>query len=278
LISDSVTFLGDYAFSYCSNVKTISIGKGLSYLPDYAFWSCRSLGTIVLPNSITIIGTGAFASCWALTNVSIPESVVSIGIGAFRGCSELGNIFLPNGVKSLGASAFFGCRSLTNISLPSTLSEIGSEAFSRCDSLKSITIPANIETIASAAFNACTALESVYFLGDAITPDFDLFTYCDLVTVFHLENRSGWSSQFSGRPTSIWRLALQINGSLDNAQTGLFTIQGAPAVPVVVESTSDLLKPNWVPITTNVIPASGTLSVGDQSPPQAARFYRLLSK
>ena len=56
-------------------------------LGDYAFSGCSGLTSLTLPSSVTSIGRGAFHGCWKLTSLTIPSGVTSIGYSAFRGCS-----------------------------------------------------------------------------------------------------------------------------------------------------------------------------------------------
>ncbi|MBD5302988.1 MAG: leucine-rich repeat domain-containing protein [Bacteroides sp.] len=60
---------------------------------DYAFSECNSLTSVTIPDSVTSIGELAFYGCGRLTSVSIPESVTSIGISAFRECENLRSIY-----------------------------------------------------------------------------------------------------------------------------------------------------------------------------------------
>ena len=68
IIPNSVTSIGDYAFSHCSGLTSISI-----------------------PNSVTSIEYSAFADCSGLTSVTIPNSVTSIGKSAFN-CENLATV------------------------------------------------------------------------------------------------------------------------------------------------------------------------------------------
>ena len=53
-------------------------------LGDYAFSGCSGLTSLTLPSSVTSIGRGAFHGCWKLTSLTIPSGVTSIGIYAFK--------------------------------------------------------------------------------------------------------------------------------------------------------------------------------------------------
>jgi len=102
-IPDSVTTIGDYAFSY------------------------TAVASVTIPKSVISIGDGAFYGCQELTNVTMAEGLASIGASAFSGwipggtiagepppaACPLTSIMIPNSVTSIGQSAFYDC-CLTN--------------------------------------------------------------------------------------------------------------------------------------------------------------------
>ena len=88
-IPDSVTSIGNWAFSGCSSLTSITIPHSVTSIESYAFSGCSSLTNITIPDSVTSIGGGAFHSCNNLTSITIPDSVTSIGYGAFYGCKDL---------------------------------------------------------------------------------------------------------------------------------------------------------------------------------------------
>ena len=63
VIPNSVTRIGDYAFSSCSSLVEVVIPNSVTRIGDYAFLHCSSLSSIVIPVSVTIIGSYAFAGC-----------------------------------------------------------------------------------------------------------------------------------------------------------------------------------------------------------------------
>ena len=87
IIPDSVTSIGDYAFSGCSSLSNIVIPDCVTDIGKCAFSHCSSLSNIVIPDSVTSIGNDAFLRCSSLSNIVISDSVTSIGNGAFLGCS-----------------------------------------------------------------------------------------------------------------------------------------------------------------------------------------------
>ena len=167
-IPDSVTAIGDSAFSDCSSLSNIVIPDSVTAIGDFAFSGCSSLSNIVIPDSVTAIGDSAFSDCSSLSNIVIPNSVTAIGDGAFFGCSSLSNIVIPNSVTSIGDSAFFDCSSLPNIVIPDSVTSIGDSAFGGCRSLSNIVIPDSVTKIRDYAFEYCSSLSNIV-IPDSVT-------------------------------------------------------------------------------------------------------------
>ena len=115
VIPASVTSIGNYAFSHCSDLTAISIPEGVTSIGVYAFWNCSGLTAIDIPASVTSIEHYAFFLCSSLTAINMSEGVTSIGNGAFSDCSGLTAINIPASVTSIGIYAFGNCNSLADI-------------------------------------------------------------------------------------------------------------------------------------------------------------------
>ena len=63
VIPNSVTSIGDGAFSYCSSLHSVFIPDSVTSIGDCAFGDCSSLSKIVIPSSVTSIGDSAFSEC-----------------------------------------------------------------------------------------------------------------------------------------------------------------------------------------------------------------------
>ena len=108
------------------------IPNSVTSIGDDAFSGCESLQSVTIPNSVTSIGYEAFSRCTSLQCVTIPNSVKSIGIGAFSGCESLQSVTIPNSVTSIGDGAFSRCESLQSITIPNSVTSIGDGAFRWC--------------------------------------------------------------------------------------------------------------------------------------------------
>ena len=118
-------------------IESYIIPNSVTDIGNSAFSFCRSLTNIVIPNSVVSIGDGAFSNCSSLSNIVIPDSVTAIGNFAFWGCSSLSNIVIPDSVTAIGDYAFYYC-SLSNIVIPDSVTAIGICAFPYfCDTILS---------------------------------------------------------------------------------------------------------------------------------------------
>ena len=188
VIPDSVTNIGDYAFSGCSSLSSVVIPDRVTSIGDCAFENCSSLTDIVIPDGVTSIGDCAFEGCRSLTDIVIPDDVTSIGDCAFEGCRSLTDIVIPDGVTSIGDCAFENCFSLTGIVIPDSVTGIGKFAFSGCSSLSSVVIPDSVSCIGSGAFKNCSSLSSLV-IPDCVTSIGNYaFAYCKSLTDIVIPN------------------------------------------------------------------------------------------
>ena len=159
-VEDNVLFTADKSqlIAYCSTQASYSIPNSVTSIGDFAFSSCKSLTSLTIPNSVTSIGDSAFLGCSSLTSLTIPNSVTSIGSSAFYWCKSLTWLTIPDSVTSIGDSAFYWCESLTSLTIPDSVTSIGDRAFSACFSLTLLTIPDSVSAIGLGALYGCDNL------------------------------------------------------------------------------------------------------------------------
>lgn len=75
------------------------IPNSVTCIGEDAFSHCDALTTIRIPDGVSSIGNHAFCHCDALTTIRIPDSVNNIGEDAFCGCENLSKIIIPYGKK-----------------------------------------------------------------------------------------------------------------------------------------------------------------------------------
>ena len=203
VIAEGVTSIGEYAFSDCRSLTSVTIPDSVTSIGEYAFYKCKSLTSVTIPDSVTRIGKYAFYDCTSLTSVTIPDSVTRIGEYAFSDCTSLTSVTIPDSVTRIGSYAFSDCASLTGIwvaegnshyssdvfgvlfnkdkttlvqcpgafavyAIPDSVTSIGDSAFGNCKSLTSVTIPDSVTSIGDGAFAGCRSLTSVT-IPDSVT-------------------------------------------------------------------------------------------------------------
>ena len=232
VIPDSVTSIGDYAFSGCSNFTSVIIPDSVTSIGDSAFNNCCSLTSVIIGNSVTSIGDSAFDNCYYLESITIPDSVTSIGYHAFSGCTSLTSVTIPDSVTSIGLWAFDNCYNLesvyvtdiakwceidfdssdsnplyyaknlclngelvTDLVILDGVTSIADFAFYGCTSITSVTIPDSVTNIGDYAFYGCDSLTNVT-IPDSVTNIGDYAFYeCDsLVALNVVEENATYSS------------------------------------------------------------------------------------
>ena len=158
--SRNVTSIGDFAFSECGDLSSVTIPSGVKSIGESAFEG-SSLTSVTIPSSVTSIGRSAFSDIYGLTSVKIPKNVKTIGDEAFAGCWALASVTISNGVKSIGGYAF-AFTGLTSVTIPNSVTSIGENAFVGCGALESIKIGTGVSKIGVDAFAECDNLKAVH--------------------------------------------------------------------------------------------------------------------
>lgn len=170
----TVTGLGEYSFSgYLSaaqsnepyqfgrNIHSVTIPQSVTSIGDYAFSRCEKMDSLTINDAATSIGSWAFDECYKLTTLSLGKNITTIGDYAFLDCHKLDNVTIPQSVTSIGKSAFYRCYALTTLLLGENIEKIGSYAFAECGHLTNVTIPEKVKTIEPYTFGWCTSLKYI---------------------------------------------------------------------------------------------------------------------
>ena len=96
---------------YHEKIYSIMVREGITYIGDRAFTGCTNLSSVVLPDSVTNIWRYAFADCDSLRSIYIPSSVVIIGDSPF-GHTDLEDIYY--GGTQVQWNAIKGMENLNN--------------------------------------------------------------------------------------------------------------------------------------------------------------------
>lgn len=163
-IPDSVTEIGEYAFSTCRELRSVKLSSNLSEIAPGTFDSCYELAEITIPNGVSKIGKDAFSHCGKLPAVAIPTSVRELGSYAFFCCVELNELTLSEGLTVIGDHAFSGCTSLQSVIIPDGVETVEDYAF-RNTRLTSVSLPAGITSLGYRAFGDCPTLSEITYRG-----------------------------------------------------------------------------------------------------------------
>ena len=178
-IPSTVTSIGTYAFSKCDGLSSITIPSGVTTIENYAFYDCGNIQELHIDNltsylnisygnnySSPLYSTNQAVSLYVgeepITNLTIPSDLAAIPSYAFMNLN-ITSVTIPSSVTSVGNFAFSGCTGLTSVTISSSVTSVGSSAFSGCTGLTSVTIPSSVTSVGNFAFSGCSGLKSISF-------------------------------------------------------------------------------------------------------------------
>lgn len=206
VVEDGVNRINNFAFSRCTNLKSVTIPSSVIWIGVNAFDGCTSLTDVTINNGVYTIGSEAFKGCTSLTSIDIPDRII-IGGDAFYGCTNLTTVTIPESVTDIHGSAFLRTKWLEtqqkrnplvvvngtlidgttckgDVTIPSSVTRISSDAFRNCVSIESITIPNSVTKIGYRTFDGCTNLKSVTISNSVDYIDEYAFDGCKNLTVY----------------------------------------------------------------------------------------------
>lgn len=63
------TYNGLWPSEFCSSMKSVTIGNGITSIGDYAFYYCTSLKNVTIPRSVTSVEFRKFENCSSLQDI-----------------------------------------------------------------------------------------------------------------------------------------------------------------------------------------------------------------
>jgi hypothetical protein len=190
VIPNSITSIGNNAFSGCISITKVTIPRSVTSIGSYAFSNCSRLievyncSTLSITKGSTTNGSVAYNALNVYTSSSGESKLHMVDDYIFYEDGDtvyligyVGNqtkLTLPNKYNNKNYEiykyAFNGYSSLTSVTIPDSITSIGGSAFSGCSSLTSITIPESVTYISGGAFYGCSGLTSITlpFVGDSI--------------------------------------------------------------------------------------------------------------
>jgi len=116
--------IGNYAFSYCKELDSITIPGCVMEIGSRAFYRCYKLHHLVIEDNenLTELPDGCFEDC-EIRNFTLPRFIKKIG----NTCFNAADIKMVNGLEFIGYRAING--TLEKIELPETVKELEDKAF-----------------------------------------------------------------------------------------------------------------------------------------------------
>ncbi len=204
-----VNAIGNYAFYYCYNLKSINIPNSVTTIGSEAFYYC-GLTSITIPNSVTNIGNGAF-HCGNLSSVKVEwDSPANISSDVFPYREEM-TLNIPLGTKDAYTAADYWnefnivegyvYQGVTIDDICYNLAEKGMLAAVVANATTEysgdITIPASVTyegnayqvyAIDNSAFYYCRDLTSITIPNSVTTIGCSAFEYCYALTSITIPN------------------------------------------------------------------------------------------
>jgi hypothetical protein len=285
---NSVTTISGDAFSECSGLANITLGTGVTNIEYQAFVGCSGITTITVAagnpafvsvndvlfstNQTTLVlyPTGSSA-----TSFTIPSSVTNVSAFAFMQAYNLASITLDTNIQSIGDSAFQQCYSLTSITIPNSVTNLGNSVFYDDFDLTNAVIGSGLTSIGFGVFDNCYNMPGIYFIGNAPAMNSDVFDDDNNTIAYYLPGTTGWSTNFDGLPTAVWMPQI-VSGAVRTNQFS-FYVNWASDQIVVVEVCTNLSRPVWSPLQTNLLTSSSWYFSDAHWMNYPIRFYRAIS-
>lgn len=113
----------------------------LKEIHSYAFTKCSNLKSIIIPWSVSLLGTNIFRHCISLEYVKFLVPIYPVTLENFQNGYDDKYHNNERRLRDIPNNTFFGCTSLRYINIPDTVHRIGKSCFDGCTSLEDIRFP-----------------------------------------------------------------------------------------------------------------------------------------
>lgn len=210
VIDENVTTIADYAFAYCQNLRSLTIGTQVEMIGDHAFDAVNdALCLVVQDGSPVQLWASAHGVRYASESTSftyrlegdkayitgytgtLPETVVPAVIDGYPVYAIenlrspiLTHVVVSEGIEVIGdyASTSNNVGTLESISLPQSVKKIGRGAFSGQEKLREVSLGGVVE-IGDDAFRYCPNLKQIVLPDTVETIGWRAFEYSGLTSL-----------------------------------------------------------------------------------------------
>lgn len=217
VIDENVTAIADYAFAYCQNLRSITIGTQVEMIGNHAFDAVNDALCLVVQDgspaqlwasahgvryasestsfSYRLEGDKAYITGYTgtLPDVVVPAVIDGYPVYAIENLRSpiLTHVVVSEGIEEIGEFAFmhylnrdeeYYVNNLVSVSLPQSLKVISDWGFSGQENLQEITF-GGVEQIGRGAFSGCSKLTQITLPDTLTTIEWKAFEYSGLTSL-----------------------------------------------------------------------------------------------
>lgn len=251
----NVTFSGSfiniwsYAFSEIPTLESVDFNN-VQVIGDGAFSYCKQLKSVIIAPSVKVIEGQPFYMCSELTTIDMPNSVVSIDYSFLNATAYYDDVnnwingilyvdgFLVTGGEELIGKTAITIKDGTICIANNAFSYYGGGQYAR-NTLVSVTLPAGLLSIGNKAFSGLTKLSSFVAVPDSLVN----IGYDVITGTAYYANSSNWFAD--GLYLGKWLIAI------DNVEMTTFTVKDG-TIGIADASDADF-SPSLFPVSARAV-------------------------
>ena len=161
---DAVESIPAYLCYGMENLQSVVIPNSVTSIGESAFSYCSSLNSVTIGNSVTRIGERAFSYCSAISDITITADSMEEYLNGYTNklCYYYGS-----SLKSAKRHLLIDNEIITNVVIPENIDTINSYAFYNCSDIRSLTLHDNVY-LNERPFLGCDSLQSITITAPSI--------------------------------------------------------------------------------------------------------------